>query len=310
MPQIDFSPQHKINKMVDFDRLKLKKDDKARILLLERPTFAWTHTLRAPKIVNDKAVKVWKDGRRGEKYEDFDMDFIARPLCLGDLNILADKGVDGKNCPACEASLESEQVPPPERRFGMNVIRYATNREGKLLKPFQAACVVWTFAEKTYNKLVDIATEADGIIGRDLIIGPCINESFQNYENYLPSNQSVYTTDEATKNLIDEIYAQNRVEDLEAACGRRVERKWMANDIKQVNDRWAIANGDTGTDTTAAAAVVADELGAILAEAPKPAPSQAALPDLASLLDSPPASRPAKAPGTDFDDLLSKFTAN
>ncbi len=271
MPQIDFAPENKISKNVEYDRLKLKKDEKARILFVERPTYAWVHTLRAPKIIDGEAVKVWKDGRKGDKYLDYDLDFISRPLCLGDYGTLADKGVDAEHCPACKAASENDQVPAPERRFAANVIRYATARDGRLLKPFQCSCVVWSFTENIYAKLVDIAAEQGDIIGKDLVIGPCISENFQKYENYLPSDKTAANIDQATRALVDEVYQLNRIEDLEVACGRRVERKWMDNDLKQVADRWAVAKGTTAAPSIADTPdprTLSDEMNALLATTP------------------------------------------
>ncbi len=323
MPQIDFQPENKISKAVEYDRLKLKKDEKARILLLEPPNYAWVHTLRAPKIIDGQAVKVWKDGRRGEKYLDFDLDFISRPLCLGDYGTLADKGVDTEHCPACKAASESSNVDAPERRFAMNVIRYATSRDGRLLKPFQCSCVVWSFTENIYGKLVDIAAETGGtIVGKDLVIGPCISENFQKYENYLPASQSVYGSDPGVKELVDEVFRLNRIDDRDHACGRRVERKWLDNDLKQVHERWAVANGvGAGTSSTLDAADTRDlstEIGNMLntsTATPTPAATDDpwagvdATPAVAATAEEPAAATPpaAQTKPVDFQALLDQL---
>ncbi len=304
MPQIDFAPENKISKSVEFDRLKLKKDEKARILILEKPTDAWVHTLRAPKIVDGQAAQLWQHGRRGDKYLDYDMDFIGRPLCTGDYGILADKGVDGKNCPACKVSMESKQVPPPERRFAMNIIRYATNRDGKLLKPFQASCVVWTYTENIYNKLVDIASETGGLIGNDLVIGPCVSESFQNYENYLPSRENAWKADARTEELVKEVFDLNRIADLDVACGRRVDRKWIEADIKQIADRWAVAEGTARTPDAGEKATLDDELSKMIHDDPWAEPTPSAAPALDAVVDTP---TPSNGPAMDFQDLLNQI---
>lgn len=316
MPQLDWSPEHKKETSVEFDRLKLKRDERARIAVLEKPTFAWVHTLRAPKIVNGEAVKTTKERNNGEKYVDFDMDFIGRPLCLGDYGIIADKGSDPDNCPACKMAKTGD-VNPPERRFAVNVIRYNLNREGKLMNPFSCVCVVWTFTDTIYNKLTDIVTEYGPMHQRDLILGPCTNESFQKFE-IMPAAQAAWNVNDEVKTLVFATFKENRVENLEAACGRKVERRWMEEDLGKVQARWAIANGTAhvpaqrdGTEA-ASAASLAEGMADLLGGSPAPAaqPTQRAeavdLDDMLGGQPSQPAPAPARADtsGLDFGDLM------
>lgn len=267
MPEIDFAPQFKRSGFdtLDFDRLKLKKDEKARVALLERPTFAFVHTLRAPKISNGRAVKVEKKTRRGETYTDWDMDFVGRPLCLGDLGILTDKGVDADNCPACKRSKETDEVAAPERRFAMNVIRY-NMRGDKLVTPFGCSCVVWSFTEGTYNRLVDIAQEHGALVGRDLVLGPCTDEGFQKFEIQAGA-QSLWQNDKV-RQTVEETFRENRVAELERACGRKAEAKWMVKDIDMIAERWRTARGETDGTEAAGASALTDGLNDLLQTQP------------------------------------------
>ncbi len=251
MPEIDFDPMHKrASDTLEFDRLKLKKDERARIVLLEKPTFAFVHTLRAPKLVNGQAVKVEKESRKGGTYVDYDMDFVGRPLCAGDLGILSDSGVDPKNCPACARSTKTDEIGAPERRFAMNVIRYGQTRDGSLIKPFKCDCLVWGFTEGVFNRLINIAEEHGSLVGRDLILGPCTNEGFQKYEIQAGA-QSLWQSTEEVKATVVATYQQNRVVELERACGRKAEIKWMIKDLDSISERWKMARGES--DGTVAA---------------------------------------------------------
>ncbi len=266
MPTIDFDPKFKktSSEALEFDRLKLKKDEKARIALLEPATFAYVHTLRAPKISNGRAVKVEKKTRRGDTYVDYDMDFVGRPLCLGDFGILSDKGVDPDNCPACKRSTASDEITPPDRRFAMNVIRYAMRANGQLVQPFACSCVVWSFTEGIYNRLVDIAQENGSLVNRDFLLGPCTDEGFQKYEIQIGA-QALWQQSEQLKKLVQDTFDQNRVADLERACGRKAEARWMLKDIDSIAERWRIARGDHD-GTEAAGSNLTDGLNDLLGD--------------------------------------------
>lgn len=242
MPEIDFAPESQRYQSVNFDKLKLRKDERARVVLLEKPHFEWVHTLKSPKILNGEPVMV-EVTRRGEKVQDYDMDFVGRPLCLGDAGTLQDDGVDDKNCPACKRSAETDEVNPPERRFAANVIRYKIRTDGTPVTPFSCDSVVWQFGEGYFNKLVAIAQEFGALVGKDLILGPCQVESYQKYD-ISAGGQNLWTVDERVTAIVKETHDNNRVADLTPACGRKQEARWMREDIEKIRKRWAQARGD------------------------------------------------------------------
>ncbi len=249
MPQIDWTPEHKKSGNVEFDRLKLKVGERARIAVLEQPTFAFVHTLRAPKITDGRASKVVKKRKDGSEFADWDMDFVGRPQCLGDLDTLDQDGIDPKNCVLCARAKDSEEILPPDRRFAMNVIRYNTKADGSLVSPFGCSSVVWSYTEGVYNKLYEIAQEYGGLVGRDLVLGPCQPpENFQKFD-ISAGAKNVWQTDDQIKKIVLETHENNKLEVklLEEACGRRKEVRWLKDDIDKIAKRWRIAHGrETG----------------------------------------------------------------
>lgn len=307
MPEIDYTPENRRYQTVEFDKLKLRKDERARIVLLEKPTFAWVHTLKAPKILNGEPVMV-EYTRRGEKVMDYDMDFVGRPLCPGDYGTIAEAGLDEKNCPACARSAQSDEVRPPERRFATNAIRYKIKNDGSLVSPFSCDAVVWPFGEAVYNKLIEIANEHGTIIGKDLILGPCQNEAWQKYD-ILSGGQNVWTADERITAVVKETHENNRSDNLELACGRKQEPRWMNEDLDKISLRWRQARGDTGAkqagDHSADAAELSAGLDELLAGQNGPdANAQAE----AKVRNAPSAATPNPAEGkgeaVDFEQLL------
>lgn len=310
MPTLAFDPANKTETVSDFPRLKLDHMEKGRILCLEDPAFAYVHELRAPKIVNGRAETKTFERKDGSTYTDFIMDFIGRPLCLGDLGVLMDKGVDPRNCPACRRATEGDEIQPPKRRFAMHVIKYAVKTNSfDLIQPFSCQLVVWGFTNMTYNKLTDIVSEYGNLREHDLLLGPCTNKDFQKFE-IMPASKAAWMLDDQIKNTVLGTYQQNKLPDLDSFCGRKVERRWFEDDIAKVAERWRIANGapspDPGTESADERSLT-EGLNDLLNTTPPAV-------DLGDLLSAKPAgddttpepsTEPAAKGGTmDFDELL------
>jgi hypothetical protein len=312
VPQVDWTPEFKRTTSVEFDKLKLKVGERARIVTLEKPTFTWVHTLRAPKIVDGRANKVIKKRNDGTEYADWDMDFISRPQCLGDHGIIADNGLDAKNCPVCARAKESEEVAGPDRRFAMNIIKYNTKSDGSLVTPFGCASQVWTFTEGIFNKLYDIAQEHSGLVGRDLVLGPCqVPEAYQKFD-ISAGAKNVWESDERITAIVRETHTQNRFEDLEAACGRKTEARWLKRDVEKIAERWQIAHGKKNGATVGPGTEEQDvknlkgELDNLInpTAAPEPAKPQLTKPEQAQAESTTTAPAAASEDPMDFAGLL------
>ena len=57
MPLVEFDPEEKEGSPFDFPKLKLERGERARVNILQtKPLAEYVHTLRAPEIINGKAV--------------------------------------------------------------------------------------------------------------------------------------------------------------------------------------------------------------------------------------------------------------
>lgn len=246
MARVKFDPTNVRQDESKFPKLKLEKDEVARILCIEEvPWSQWVHTLRAPKIVNGGPQTVVKERKNGEKYEDYEMDFIGRPICLGDEGILADHGVDPKNCPACELAVSGDLADRPQRRFAMHVLKYATKPgTTDLLPQFNLQLLVWAFTDKTFDKLTTFTQEWGSLLQHDLLLGPCTNPTFQQFDINI-AGKAEWLGNEDRKQLAVEMFKQNKISDeaLAAFCGRKVARAWMEEDLDKIKERWRIASG-------------------------------------------------------------------
>lgn len=270
MRQMSFDPKNKNTSISDYPKLKLAKDERARILCPEEPVFAFVHTLRAPTIVNGAPKYVTVETKSGEPREVLKMDYIGRPLCLGDEGILEDKGVDPKNCPVCALASTSDMAAPPERRFAMHVVRYTIKSGGggfDLASPFSCQLVVWAFPDSIFSKLVDFVAEWGSLQNHDLLLGPCIAADFQKFD-INPSSRAAWQQSEEAKRIVIETFKENRTPNLEAFCGRKTDRSWLLDDLEKVQARWRIANHQPEQDGTQSAESLTEGLNDLLNEHP------------------------------------------
>jgi hypothetical protein len=292
MPRIDFKPTNRKETVGDFPRLKLAKNDRRRIVCLEEPHFEYVHTLRAPKIVNGRATYETTERRDGTTYEAMVMEFIGRPICLGDIGVLQDKGVDPKNCPICQESTVGDQVNPPERRFAMNVVEYSTAPGSfDVVDPYAVRVVVWAFSDTIFNKLIDFASEWGSLQEHDLQLGPCTNPTFQKYDISI-SREAQWLLGDDRKKSTALAYKTQKCLDLAALCGRKVTRAYLLEDLNKIRGRWDTVDGRSGTQDALsgpAGASLRDGIGDLLSGNPASAPS---------------ASQRPPSTGVDLDGLL------
>lgn len=291
MAKLPFDPKYKNEQFSDFPRLKLERGERALILCLETPEYAYAHTLKRPALQDGRPVMHKVERRNGDMVDQNKMDFVGRPLCIGDYGVLEEKGVDVNNCPVCAESVRSDMVNKPERRFAMHVISYAIKAGGfDLAKPFQCSCIVWAFGDSIYNKLTDFVGQWGSLTNHDLRLGPCENADFQKYEIAISSTAAWQLEDNKYKNLVVETYKENQAPDLEQFCGRKVDKAFLEEDLNKVISRWKIVNGDSMYQDTESAdqGSLAAGLDKLLEQSgdEKPAKEETQLVDSSALLGS------------------------
>jgi hypothetical protein len=184
-----------------------------------------------------------KSRRDGTQYQDYQMDFLSKPICLGDYNILMEKGSDPKNCPVCALAHEStDMAAAPQRRFAIHVVRYKTKQgTTKPAVPFSVELVVWSFTDKTYNKIEEFREEWGDLRQHDIVLN-CTNEPFQLYDISI-SPTAEWMQDEERMKLVKTTFKENQIPDLSIACGSRKEKKWIDEDVQKVRQRWVEISG-------------------------------------------------------------------
>lgn len=257
MPRIDFEVENKAATVnYDYPKLKLKKGERARILVVESPQFEYVHTLRKPQIINGVPQYTTVERKNGTSYQSNKMDFVTKALCVGDMETLQEKGSDPRNCPMCALARDfPDYTKPPQRRFAMNVIRYRTKGGTvDVAVPFSVEVLVWSFTDRVFNKLADFKSEWGPLINHDLLLGPCSDEDFQTFDVSVASKAEWQAADDRKK-LLAETLKENKIEDLTVAIGTPKQRSWMEEDVEVVKEAWrqvsgavAESNGSLETD--------------------------------------------------------------
>jgi hypothetical protein len=246
MPRISFTQEVGPSKSASsFPKLKLGMGETARVVCLEEPVMAYVHTLEKPQIRNGVAVMETKKRKDGQEYTKNAMKYVSSFLCLGDADVMAERGVDPDNCPACKASTRSDEVKAPKPKYAMNVLRYATRgNQGELASQFNVSVEAWVFSNQQYSQLRKLALEGWKLQEHDLILGPCQDETYQRFEIVL-SQQAHWMASEDNKKRSLATFKENKASDdeLETLCARKVERKYIEQDLEQVHDAWLQLNG-------------------------------------------------------------------
>lgn len=251
MPRFEFKEENVKKNLYDFPKLKLKKNQIARIVLLEDPVGEYVHNLRKPKLVNGIPETEMKDRRDGTQYESYKTDWVSSVICLGDFGTLESNGSDPKNCPICAEAAKSDIVLPPQRRFAMHVLQYNTTPGGDVAVPFGASTKVWAFTDKVFGKIFSIRKEWGDLRAHDLIL-KCDNEPFQNYEITVGAKAAWMESDD-TKKVAVATFKGNRAEKIEAFCGSAKEKRFIEMDLQQVREAWAVVNGSSSPSAADAA---------------------------------------------------------
>ena len=160
MAELGFdNPSFKSASIFDMDQLRLEKDEKARIAIIdEKAKMELVH---------------WIDAEpRGRYY-----------VCLGDYQTVQSQSSDPDRCPACSVAEPGRGVlvSMPRRRFVLNVARYRTNSKGAILNPLSLALQAWVFSDDKYNKLVDRHQEHGDLRRHDITL-TCTAKQYQSYD--------------------------------------------------------------------------------------------------------------------------------
>jgi hypothetical protein len=257
MGRVPIASEYKTGEGGDrFPKVKLQeKGEKTRFTIIELPWKEYVHYLKSPTFDdNGRPVKETKKRRDGTEYTDYKLTFEGSPICLGDEAVLKDKGVDEKNCPACEASVKSGgDIPGPQQRFAVNVIEYALRgNTWDIKKPFSAEIKIWSFSGRIYDEIEGLQKQIGDLRQHDITL-ECIDPFYQNNKLAFQMEPGYKSGDKAyIKELLTTPGNKATEQQLKDACGRDVPRQRLDDDCAHVLRQWRKLRNegqDSGYDT-------------------------------------------------------------
>jgi hypothetical protein len=140
----------------------------------------------------------------------------------------------------CKKGKCCEVLGPAKWRVGAVIIKYGTDKQGMIKKPFEFGLLPWVFGEQTYVKLKNTNSEFP-LATHDVKIA-CTNEEYQHLD-ITPCNECVWTAkDELRLSILDQ-----------AKPIWEYVKKSIASDlsVEEINDLLGLTTGAQGTDPTA-----------------------------------------------------------
>lgn len=249
--KISFSKEYKPKNTERLPKLTLDSKEKARIALLGDMEAEFVHNLTKVEIDEDtgKAVMEVKEGNNGNTWESPATKFLGRLVCSGDFDTVQDRQTDGENCALCRAAEESAAFTPPTRYMVQMVLQYETKpgTHAAQLKPFQARVLPWMFTNGKWNILAAIDEEYEesgGVMGRDLLLGPCKSKAFQLYDIAAASGLA-YKGDDRREEQVQELLEAYEG-DVTTLFGKRGTEGEIKRYLAEIQDTYDAAFSPTG----------------------------------------------------------------
>lgn len=261
MAKISFSKKFAVKKNVRLDKLTLDKEEKARIALVGDLEAQFIHQLT--KIVLDEdtgeVVEQSVPRKDGTEYTKPVEKFVAKYVCTGDYDTVAEHGTDSKNCLFCEAAEQSGAFKPPRRYSVVQVFKYKT-KPGAFTPasgPFQGEIIPWIFADGKWNQIADIEEEYQeqgGVMAMDLNLGPCKDPAFQNYD-VKAGSECFYRKDPKRVEYVQELLEayEGDISTLFGKVASEVEAKKVIREIQDTYDAGMNPRGNSNTDRLSSA---------------------------------------------------------
>lgn len=252
MAKIGLSQDQKSHSIFDTENFKLKKDEKARILILE---------------------------------EEFDVEYVhwveefGYAICAGDYSTMFKEGADTQHCRFCAASSADGAIKSARRKFVTLIVVYRTNSKGAVLQPVSVDVVPWVFGDDKYNDLLGKKEAWGSMRDHDLMV-ECSNEQYQKYAiNVMP--EAVWKSDKEVASVVAAAF-----KDAKAMYSKDL-RMLLGRDVSDPAKLAEVISNATGQGAVPAYAA-AGEIESMFSDAPATATPVASDVDFASLLDDGP----------------------
>jgi hypothetical protein len=255
-----------------FPQVKLERGEGRRLWVPDEDIafMEYRHSIQAPVFdaATGEPLKTEKKVR-GSMRTVYDMSFetggyIGGPICLGVPDVIRAEKLDPDGCPVCagvkrllDAGIADALDLRPLPRYAVPVVQYVTASKTDLTKlrtPPSADILIWALSQWSWEQVDGIRGQMAEILNLedaaavklqmcDILVS---NENgFQKIDKIRPARRAwAVDTDfgRAIKAVVQELWmtAENRPTDdqLQAACGRKADREYVEQDIRDAEERW------------------------------------------------------------------------
>ena len=260
MAKVGLTQDQKSHSIFDTENFKLKKDEKARIVILD---------------------------------EEFDVEFVhwvddfGYAICAGDYNLLLKEGADTQHCKFCANANPDGAIKSARRKFVTLIVIYRTNSKGQVLTPITVDVNPWVFGDDKFNDLLGKKEAWGDLKDHDLMI-ECLGEQYQKMRiDVMP--EAVWKTDKDTAAFVAAAF-----KDAKSMYGKDL-RMLLGRDVSDPEKLAEVIGNATGQGTVPAYAD-AGSINQMFSDGPAVASIPVAEVDFASMLDDSPAAPVETAP--------------
>lgn len=143
----------------------------------------------------------------------------------------------------CKKGFCCEALGPSKWRVGAVIIKYGTDKQGNIKKPFAYEIFPWIFGEGTYLKLKNVNSEFP-LASHDIKIA-CTNEEFQHLD-ITPCNETIWTAKDELKTLI-----LDQAKPYWDYVKKSIASDLSVEEVKELIGHGTAAAGTTGIDPSA-----------------------------------------------------------
>ncbi len=282
MPRVSITEENRAGSSSErFAQLKLDTNEKARFVIFGEPWMEWVHELRAPVIEDGVAIKETRKKRDGSEYPAQKMEFIRRSICLGTQSVMADKGADPANCPACKAAQDGD-CDKAVQRYAATIVRYTLRgATWNVMSPFSANVLIWSVTARKWDELIDLANKLGDLRNADLTL-ECEDGFWQRNKLSFEPTPAWSQIDGASayiKALLGDKENLPTDDQLQDACGSVANRNYMQQDVDLIVSRWRQARNAGSGGSALPASESADLAGGLDDLLGTPSPASSAVED-------------------------------
>lgn len=234
----------------NFDRFKMDKNEKARILVPSTRIAQFyvhvfhTDTPKMKEMPNGRTREIWDTASFGGMY-----------ICKGDPSKVArsPRFGDPDNCPACAAAADSSRprlIEQPKKTFAMNIIQYVTRPNSYDVRNNNVQVKVWKHGDPQKIQPIQLAAQQTDLRKVDFLV-ESDNTEWKKLSINVALDGPAYAKDADLKDAVEELIKNELYTDdvLVTACGSDLPAEELQMEVDNLFRQFSTSVGDVTSDS-------------------------------------------------------------